>query len=270
MGDFYGDYEESCQPFSMTTSGINFCLYADNGTGKTSLITTEPSTLVLQADPGGTTTAASMGRAGRFKVIDGWQDLDDTEEYFRNGPGCKRYKWVWLDSVSLFQEIGLEQIMVDLIKSGKHHRHVWRPDKGEYGENMNRLKLFVRHMCGLPVNFGFTAFPFRTEDEQTGEIQYLPWVQGRGMPNALCGMVDVIGYMRIIQKDGVDHQAVYFKKKDMYYAKDRFGALPPAMLDPTIPKIESMIKARLAAQSKANGARPAKRAAKKVAARRAS
>lgn len=271
----YAEYEASCQPFSMTTQGINFCLYADNGTGKTSLITTEPRSLILQADPGGTTTAASMGRPGKYKVISGWDDLEATEDYFRNGPGCQKYGWVWLDSVSLFQDIGLENIMVDLIKptsqggKGRSHREVWHPDKGEYGENMNRLKLFVRHMCGMPVNFGFTAFPFRTEDEQTGEIQYLPWVQGRGMPNALCGMVDVIGYMRIVAKDQKEHQAVYFKKKDMYYAKDRFGALPPMMLDPTIPKIEGLIKKRLAEVNKL-GARPVKRVAKKAAARRAS
>jgi hypothetical protein len=259
----------------MTTQGINMCLYADNGTGKTSLITSEPRTLVLQADPGGTTTAASLGRTGRYKIITKWTDLEDTEEYFRNGPGTKKFGWVWLDSISLFQDIGLEDIMVNLIKpaaqggKGRSHREVFHPDKGEYGENMNRIKLFVRHMCGMPINFGFTAFPFRTEDEQSGEVQYLPWVQGKGMPNALCGMVDVIGYMKIVQRDGQDRQAVYFKKKDMYYAKDRFGALPAAMLDPTIPKIEGLIKARLASQNKTNGAHPVKRVAKKAAARRA-
>lgn len=264
MSASYVEFEKSCLPFSSTNQGINVCLYADNGTGKTALVTSAPG-LILQADPGGTTTAASMGREGRAKVITTWEDMEDVEDYFRNGPGCDKYNWVWLDSVSLFQEIGLEDVMNGVV-SRKPHRKVYHPDIGEYGENMNRLKLWVRHMCGLSVNFGFTAHPFRTEDEQTGEIQYLPWVQGKGMPNSLCGMVDVIAYMKIeSDKAGEDHQVCYFKKKNMYYAKDRYGALPPRMVDPSLPKIERLIKARLAAQ---NGQRAVKKTAKRATARR--
>jgi hypothetical protein len=258
----YVEFENTCQPFGSTNKGINMCLYADNGTGKTALITSSPG-LILQADPGGTTTAASMGREGRAKIITNWDDMDETLDYFRNGPGAKKYGWVWLDSVSVFQEIGLEDIMTQVV-SRKPHRKVWHPDVGEYGENMNRLKLWVRHMCGVPVNFGFTAHPFRTEDEQTGEIQYLPWVQGKGMPNSLCGMVDVIAFMRIEE----DHQVCHFKKRNMYYAKDRYGALPSRMVDPSLPKIEGLIKRRLAEMAKkeaaGNGKRPVKRVAKRA------
>lgn len=245
------------QPYSMSDVGINMCLYADNGTGKSGVIGTSPEAVILLADPGGTNTCASMGQQGLHTVITKWDELDDAEDYFRNDPAAKKHKWVWLDSLSVWSDVGLESVMTDLV-ARKAHRKVYLPDKGEYGENMNRIKLFVRHMCNLPINFGFTAHPVRVEDETTGEVQYLPFIQGRNMPQTLCGMMDVIGYMRIQQVKGEDKQVVHFKKKDMFYAKDRFGALPAAMADPTIPKIESLIRQRLAAVN-----RPARKAATK-------
>lgn len=260
-------FEESLSPFHMTDTGINMCVYADNGTGKTAFITTSPDCIVLSADPGGTTTAASMGRTGKYRSIRDWADMDEAYEFFRNSPNAKKYKWVWLDSASVFQDVGLEDIMTEVVsKPGRGYRKIWHPDKGEYGENMNRLKLWVRHMCALPINFGFTAHPFK--DESGDEVQILPWIQGKNMPSTLCGMVDVIGYMRIQEVQGDQRQVMCFKKQDLYYAKDRFGALPAKMVDPTIPKIETLINKKLEAAAQAANARPVRRTVKKATTRR--
>lgn len=266
-------FEDTLQPFANISQGINMILYGNNGVGKTPLLATSENAVVLNADPGGVNSAAAIGAAGRYVNIKSWDQMEEAEDFFTNSPRGRppHVKWVWLDSGPLFQDVGLEDIMETLIKpqsaggGGRAHRKVWHPDKGEYGENMNRLKLFVRHMCGLPINFGMTSYPFQDEDEN-GELMFKPWFQGKGMISALCGMVDIIGYLKIEEVREEPHQVCYFQTRGNYYARDRFGVLPKGMLDPTIPKIEALVRDKIAT-SKRPTKRPAKRATKRTATR---
>lgn len=247
-------FEDDIVPFEKSNTGINMCVYGNNGIGKTPFIATSPNVLILQADPGGVTSAKAASRPGHFVPIESWKTMEEAEDYFRNDAKAKRFKWVWLDSLSVWSSVGgLEDIMVQLIKpaseggGGRSHRKVYLPDKGEYGENMNRIKLLVKHFCQMPVNFGFTATAEQFEDPNTGEITYMPWIQGKNMPPTICGMMDIIAYMKIVK----DEQVAFFRTRENFYARDRTGALPPFMKSPTIPKIEALI----------NGASPAKRTA---------
>jgi hypothetical protein len=168
-----------------------------------------------------------------------YNDMDDAYEYLRHER--HPFKWLVFDSISGFQELGLDHIMEDLVVE-KPHRKVDRPDKGEYGENMSRIKRWVRHTSALPLNFIINAHIFREDDE---DGLYMPWVQGKGMPGAICGYMDVIGHVWIAEKDGVTKQVVDFRAREKFYARDRFGALPSMMPDPTIPKIEHLINNKL-------------------------
>jgi hypothetical protein len=268
-------FEDTLQPFAEINQGINMIMYGVNGVGKTPILATSPDCVILNADPGGVNSAAASGAKGVFKNITSWDQMEEAEDFFTNHANASKYKWVWLDSGPLFQDIGLENIMVDLIKpqsaggGGKAHRQVWRPDKGEYGENMNRLKLFVRHMCGLPINFGITSFPMEIEDDD-GDMMFKPWFQGRGMIGAICGMVDIIGYVKIEEVKNEPHQVMYSRTRGRYYARDRYMALPAAMVDPTIPKIEALVKAKVQGSNRTSNTttkRPAKRTAKRAATR---
>lgn len=266
-------FEDTLQPFANITQGINMILYGNNGVGKTPVIATSPKLVVLNADPGGVNSAAAIGAHGRYVNITKWSQMEEAEEFFTNNPRGRppHVDWVWLDSGPLFQDIGLENIMVDLIKpqnqggGGRAHRKVYHPDKGEYGENMNRLKLFCRHMCGLPVNFGVTSYPVEDIDENDDPI-FKPWFQGKGMISAISGMFDIIALLKIEEVKEKTHQVAYFRSRGKFYARDRFGALPPVMLDPTIPKIEQAVKAKLSASNRTNGT-ATKRTAKRVAKR---
>lgn len=236
---------DSIRQLTDLTAGINLLLYGDNGVGKTPILGTSPDCLILNADaPDAVLSARVAGSAADVWQVRDWNDADEAYEYLRHERKLP-YRWVWLDSVSGLQDAGLNHIMEDLV-AVKKHRDRYVPDKHEYLQNMNRLKVWVRQMSGLPINFGMTAHPFRWEPEE-GEEQIWPWVQGKGMPAVICGYFNVIGYVRIrAKKDKSDtEQVLYTRKLPRYYARDRFSAIPSPMTNPNIPDIERLIREKV-------------------------
>ncbi len=221
-------------------------IYGDPGCGKTPLVGTSPRGLILNADPYGTVSAALTGsKCDRWDVRD-HNDLDEAYQFFRHG-GCDDYSWVWLDNATLFEERGLDSIMEDLIKSGKTHRKVYLPDRPEYGQNQNRIKLWVRGMTDLPINFGITAHVMRVEDEDGNSIMK-PSIQGAQgkVSDTVCGYMGMVGYMYQVRKDGETRRGLQVFKDSKRVAKDRYGAVPNGKIfNPTIPKLEELIRKKL-------------------------
>lgn len=239
------------------TRGINLMLYSENGVGKTPLLGTGERTLILDADNGAESAALWGKSTARKRIVTSWDDLDDCYEYLRHTPDHP-FKWVWLDSVSTFQEIGLFDDIMPKLVAVKSHRKVYHADKGDYGENMARLKIWVRKMAGLPVNFGMTAHPFRGEDV-SGDVMYAPFIQGKNMVPTICSYMNVIGYLTKVERQGKTYQVLYtgpHPDLDMYMVRDRFNALGGRMISPTIPKIQSAIEAKIK-EANARNRRPA-------------
>lgn len=253
-------------------AGINMLLYGDNGCGKTPLIGSSPKALILNADPPESVISAKVaGSDADIWNFSDWSDADEAFEYLRHTPN-HGYEWVWLDSITGMQFVGLDGIMEDLV-AVKPHRDRYVPDKHEYLQNMNRLSTWIRDMAALPVNLGLTSHPFRwTGGEEEDEMVW-PWVQGKDMPQKICGWMNVIGYVRIgkAKVGGVEgnHQLLYTSGRPGYYARDRFSALPKTMVNPTIPRIQSIIEGKVGQNVKKpptpiKRAAPPKAVAKKV------
>lgn len=227
-------------PVSSDQSYINMIVYGDPGVGKTVLAGTSPNCLILEGDDGSESAAIHGSKADKWPMRD-WRDMEEAYEYLRHEK--HGYKWVWLDSITLYQERGLDNIMEDLVAK-KPHRSLYLPDKGEYGENMRRMAMWVRNMKPLPFNFGITAHAMRTEDDD-GKVVYLPAIQGVNMPQKICGYMGVVGYMTVRRSNNKDERILVTSKTAKYYAKDRFSALGGRIINPTVPQIEKLVAAKL-------------------------
>lgn len=243
---------------------VKIMLYGEPGVGKTVFVGTSPNCLILSHDPDELASAKHHGSTAERWHVSDYNDLTDAYEWLRANPGS--YDWVWLDNGTLFQEQGMDQIMLDLV-AGKPHRNQFIPDKPEYQENQNRLGTLIRQLKALPVNFGVTAHVMRMYDqEEEDKVTLMPLFQGgQGqLSQKFCGYMGVIAYMQArYTKEGFEN-FIITRARNRIYAKDRFNAIPGGrMVNPTVPKVMELINQARDVQDKTPSVAPKKRTIQK-------
>lgn len=242
-------------PVADDSPWIKMLVYGDPGVGKSVLASTAPKSLLLLNNTSQAAGGAILGTsADRWHVQD-YNDFTEAVEYlcYTKDHG---YEWVWFDNMTLFQEQGMDQIMLDLVSEagkGKSHRNQFIPDKAEYLENQSRLGTLVRQMIQqVQANLGFVCHTMESEDNE-GNIIYLPMLQGGGNKFSvkMCGYMDVIAYMNVRRTKEGPERWIITDKRSSCYARDNFSALGGKMINPTIPKImEAIAKKRTTASRK--------------------
>jgi hypothetical protein len=200
-------------------------------------------------------------------VVNNWDKMNEVEEYLKYEG--KEWDWVWVDSMSLLQEFGLDHIWEDTI-TRRPDRARYGPDKPEYGINMDRLSRWLRNVVSLDsFNFGFTAHPMTTVI--LGRDVLMPRIQGKDMANKFCGYMNIVAYYEVaaIKRGGstTRERVLRFTETEEYFAKDQWDAVPNGrMISPTMPRIIEAIDAK---RPKPQGAvRKSSIASKRAAARR--
>lgn len=248
---------------------VKMLLYGPPGAGKTRLIG-RPGCLILHPP---TDQVDSIRVAGADEwVIEDWAEMYNALEYMQHD-AAKDYKWVWLDSISLFQDTGLDDIWEGVIQR-RPDRAQWQLDKGEYGINMWRLQQWVRHAIAIPgLNVGITAHPAEMISPFTDEIKLHPWIQGKNMSTKIQGYMKMVAYLEVVPADknssGAPRRVLRTAGTERFEAKDQYDAFPKGRLvDPTLEKIEQAIAAvrmKTAGPAKTAGRRPVRRAAQRAA-----
>lgn len=218
-------------------------VFGNPGVGKTVFAASSPKTLILATNQSETISAAGMGSKADVWVCDSYDDIDEAWEYLRH-EGHKTYDWVWLDNITLLQDQGMDQLMVEVVAK-KATRNRWVPDQHEYLVSQNRIATTVRSFLKLPMNFGLTAHMMRTETDD-GEILYLPMLQGGqgALSKKICSYMNIVGYMRVAtNKEGKTQRQLLLEPRPMYLAKGRYPGMAAVLTDPTVPKLEAAIAA---------------------------
>lgn len=215
---------------------ITMMVHSFPGVGKTRLIGTGGKGTLIVKPPTDHTDSIKTPGVEMWEVQD-WPDMWEVQDYFRSESAKGEYGWVWLDSASLFQDHGLDDIWEELLVR-KPDRKKHGLDKGEYGVNMHRLGQWVRQMVGLPgFNFGICAHSFHWED---GDNRLWPFIQGKNMPAKICGYMNIVAYMEVKQGKRV----LRLEETEEYFARDQFDAFGKGrVVEPTMPKIMSAIDA---------------------------
>jgi len=236
----------SIKPISQQLDHVAFMLYGRPGFGKTRLVSTTPGKCLIVKPPADHTLSAVAGSTCQVWEVQTWNEMTDVYEYLRHG--SEKFDWVWLDSLSVWQDYGLDDVWDDVLQR-RPDRKGQNPDKGEYGMNMNRIKVWIRDMIGMgKFHFGVTCHPIEQEDED-GNVLMRPYIQGRGMVSTICGYMNVMGLM-VLDTEFNDRGRVKSQKHllhtqatERYDAKELYHALPSTMTDPTMPEIMKKIEA---------------------------
>jgi len=235
-------------------------VYGPPGCGKTRLIA-DKKTLIVRPFTDHTDSVRTPG-AEEWEVGD-WTEMYNVHEFLRH-EGTDYYNWVWLDSISLFQDTGLDDIW-EGVTAKYPHRKEYSLDKGEYGINMWRLQTWVRDVMGIRgLNFGITAHAEYLQNPITGKTKLMPYIQGKNMATKIQGYCNIVAYLEVVydKKTETNRRVLRFRGTDDYDAKDQYDAFPSGRLvDPTMAKINEAIEG-IKAESETKTRRPARRAAR--------
>lgn len=203
--------------------------------------------------------------------------MDEVYEHLRHEG--KQWDWVWFDSISGYQDIGLDDIW-DTIITEKPHRRRYGMDKGDYWINMQRVGRKTRELVTLSnsgaFNFGVTAWiaDLEMSEDEEKPRKLMPFVQGKNMASKTCGYMNIVGFGESTERGT---RVLRFMETERYYAKtvfdDRsgpgsFAANKYRLLNPTMPRIIDMIqksggRPQPAAKKKATNKRPARARARR-------
>lgn len=229
------------EPQPITKSKHIFaCIYGPPSSGKTRLICSLADSLIIRPPVEHTESVKDPALNVRELVVGNWTDMNDALDYLRH-EGHK-HSFVWLDSLSGWQDVGLDDVWADTI-AARPHRKGTPIDKGEYNQNFVRIAQWIRAAVGVDAfNFGWTAWPEELEDPE-GKTKLMPWVQGRNMANRMTGYMKLVAYLeRKPNSKGEMVRVLRIGEHKDYFTKDQYG-LPDKILNPTMPKLMEAIAA---------------------------
>jgi hypothetical protein len=237
-------------------------VYGKSGVGKTRLVGSSAQlgpTLIIR--PPTDHTESIFGSGCEECVVQDWIQMEEMKEHLRSEG--QKYQWVWLDSYSLWEEFGLDDVW-EAAKAKNSARAQYGRDKGEYGITMQRMDEWLRAVVTVDkFNFGVTALPMLVLDTETGEEQWMPLTLGRDgkRSHLLCGYMNVVAYLGVKGKSEKVQRVLYTAMDEDHYAKDQYNAIKGGrLINPTMPKLMEHVKvARDAAIANNKPTRPARR-----------
>jgi hypothetical protein len=230
-------------------NSIKMLVNAPSGWGKTRLAGTSSGSALFVRPPidyVDSILPADKPRHMQWVARD-WTQMEDCYEHLRH-EGAEKYKWVWLDSISGYQDIGLDDLWQTIIDENPRRKR-YGLDRGDYWINMQRLGRWVRDVATLSdtgaFNFGITAWPAELspspEDAEVDQ-KMMPWVQGKNMSMKVCGYMNIVAFGSVTSKGT---RRLQFMETEHVYAKDQFDMFEKYyLLNPTIPKIEEAVAAK--------------------------
>lgn len=194
------------------TNGVKMLVYGQAGAGKTSLIPTLPSPIVLSAE-GGLLSIADAEIP--YIEIKSMADLKEAYQWLTEPENAKDFQSVALDSISEIAEVCLTA-----------EKRIAKDPRQAYGAMQDEMADIIRAFRDLPgKHVLFTAKLEKSQDEM-GRILYAPSMPGNKTGQALPYFFDLVLALRV-EKDGEGNtqRALMCDSDGLWTAKARGKAL---------------------------------------------
>lgn len=242
------------------SKGIAMIVYGIPGSEKTRLLGSG-KTLIIRP-PSEHTDSIELPTDCEEVIVQDWSDMFELYREIHQGL-WKEYDWFALDSITLSQEILLEDVLGDAI-ARKPTRAIQKgglmvpehgADQGEYKVNMDRLSKWTRDMVALAkegkYHFAMTAYPIEYWDPDVEKEVWAPDVRGKNMIKKICGYMNTVAYIKQVKKEGKGAQVILTVDNEGFIGKDQFNMFPKlksgrhGIVDPSLDDIvEAWAKTR--------------------------
>lgn len=194
----------------VAVSGVKILVYGQAGAGKTSLIKTMPSPIVLSAEAG--LLSLSDSDIPYIEITD-MASLHEAYDWLSSSEAID-FKTVCLDSISEIAEV----VLAAEKKNNKDPRKA-------YGEMQDQMTEIIRAFRDLPGrHVYFSAKMERVQDEE-GRLLYSPSMPGNKVGQALPYFFDEVLALRISRDEDGISRMLQTDTDGIYTAKDRSGRL---------------------------------------------
>lgn len=193
-------------------NGVKLLVYGNAGAGKTSLIPTLPSPIVLSAE-GGLLSIADADVP--FIEVNSYETLMEAYRWITQSDESKHFESIALDSISEIAEVVLN-----------YEKKIAKDPRQAYGAMQEQMTDLIRAFRDVPgKHVYFTAKCEKSMDE-TGRLLFAPSMPGNKTGQQLPYFFDEVLALRV-EKDaaGVAQRALMCDSDGIWLAKDRSGKL---------------------------------------------
>ena len=197
---------------SLAANGVKVLVYGQAGAGKTSLIKTLPSPIVLSAEGG----LLSIQDADLpFIEIASMTDLQEAYKWLTESDDAKAYKSVALDSISEIAEVVLNA-----------EKKATKDPRQAYGAMQEQMADIIRAFRDLPGRHVYMSAKLEKTQDELGRVLYSPSMPGNKTGQALPYFFDEVLALRVEKDgDGNTQRALMCDSDGLWLAKDRSGKL---------------------------------------------
>lgn len=238
-------------PLSDVREPVNALFYGDGGTGKTTAsLAMAHGGKVLAANAESGIKARALAKLGipienievfpepgqelTFELLE--QEWKRVYEALNEDPNA--YAGVVMDSITEIYKALLDNVVSSAVvradRAGKD-RDPFFIDRADYGVMTEQVRKLIRRFRDLPCHFAVTALSRREQDDD-GSVVYQPAVTP-ALQNDLVGWMDLVCVTSVVMVEGEEEHRGLFRPHAKFRGKDRLGALPKWLVDPTFDRL---------------------------------
>jgi phage nucleotide-binding protein len=197
---------------SLSANGVKLLVYGQAGAGKTSLIKTLPSPIVLSAEGG----LLSIQDADLpFIEINDIETLREAYKWLTESNEAKGFKSVALDSISEIAEVVLNA-----------EKKTTKDPRQAYGAMQEQMADIIRAFRDLPGRHVYMSAKLEKTQDEMGRVLYAPSMPGNKTGQSLPYFFDEVLALRVEKDgDGNTQRALMCDSDGLWLAKDRSGKL---------------------------------------------
>ena len=197
---------------TLAASGVKILCYGAAGAGKTSLIPTLPSPVVLSAEGG---LLSIAGADVPFIEINSMDALREAYEWLTKSEEAKAFQSVAIDSISEIAEVVLNY-------EKKHNKD----PRAAYGSMQEQMADVIRAFRDLPGRHVLMTAKLEKTQDEMGKVLYSPSMPGNKTGQQLPYFFDEVLALRVERDaDGNTQRALMCDGDGSWLAKDRSGKL---------------------------------------------